>query len=147
MLSNCSFVLPPRRGYKKTFSNQDEEIINKLVDLGYEKEKCKKALKLSFNNIDRALEYLTTDSIPEDRIEGNIQILREKVEKDIFNKQEIPQENKEHHESAIDFTYGEKECLNKIIQDGFDFGTAIQVFLACGLDEILTRSCLRNMTN
>lgn len=46
-----------------------EAAVNKLVDMGFEREKVVASMRASFNNPERAVEYLTTGTIPETVVE------------------------------------------------------------------------------
>lgn len=46
-----------------------DEAVNRLVDMGFERESVVAAMRASFNNPERAVEYLTSGSIPEVMVE------------------------------------------------------------------------------
>jgi hypothetical protein len=48
--------------------------------------------------------------------------------------------------TAINITEDEAAAVRRLSMDGFEFQTALQVFIACERDENVTRECLMSMT-
>ena len=55
----------PKQEKQKEENNPNNQKINSLVEMGYEKDKVEKALIASGGNIDKAIEYLSSGNIPE----------------------------------------------------------------------------------
>ncbi|EAY02648.1 UBA/TS-N domain containing protein [Trichomonas vaginalis G3] len=128
--------IPPRSSVKKP--KNYEKMISKLENLGFEKEKCIKALIASSYNVDRAANYLFDDSIPE------IGDFDEKQFEEDFNKiTEIPVDAPaDIMHFKPEFQENDIEILNHLILEGFNKKDAVQIYMACGQDIILARNLL-----
>ena len=137
--------LPPRSG---PFCNSVDPphfecLVNDLMAMGFEKEKCEQALRASFYNSDRAAEYLIDDNIPAEICSDvrKLQTQRDQLclcdeqQKQAFLTKRIYQ----------DFTPEEKESIRKLEEYQYDREIVIQVYLACDKDVALAASCLATM--
>lgn len=128
--------LPPRND--AYIPKNIDKLVQKLENLGYEHEKCRKALISASYNLERAAEYLIEDRIPE--IE-QFDVNKEKA----FIKELIkatPSYRSKVEQPAIELTKDDIYSLRKLQEEGYEPNLAIQVFMACGRDSSITQSCL-----
>jgi hypothetical protein len=52
----------------------------------------------------------------------------------------------EFNGTRIELTREERAAVRRLVADGFEFNMVVQVFMACGKDETVARTCLLSMT-
>lgn len=120
----------------------DDKYLKVLEQLGYPPEECKKALIASFNNVDKAAEYLIHGNIPQQRFSGNRSRRSTQSERSrSCTSDEEGQKPKEH----IKLESKDIAVLNQLKNEGFDEKLIIQIYFACDRNEQQTRELLKNM--
>ena len=139
--------LPPRRGSIAPSQKGDPPIFQQsvkfLVEMGFEKEQCEKALRASFYNLDRAAEYLIEGNIP-DEICNDVAELQKQRDELIH---ECDRENHKIQHIYESLSEEEKRSIKKLESMGFSQNTVIQVYFACNKDEITASSCLASIND
>lgn len=136
---------PIKLPIRKSTIDSDSEYTYKmqqLANLGFDPEKAEQALKAANFNEHRAIEYLIADNIPQVDSFSNDTIRKSIV--DFCCNQGVSYPKKSH--TFTNLSSNDKETIRRIEQQGdYDRTMVLQVFYACGKDEITTSSCLLSM--
>ena len=107
-----------------------QDLVLHLTDMGYPKDMCEKALRVSFYNIDRAAELLVMKSDPEKKQQPAA------VKHTTQSMAEIP----------MPFTLEDIKNISEISKEcDFPEKTTMQVYLACDKNKKSTQKCLCTM--
>ena len=141
------FILPPRQNTVENFRTsrrKTSRIIKQLMELGFSEEQCIHALKFSNYNKDRAAYFLTSGLNAEIEIDNELTHLREMISNSLDAQSDKQNEEKPKEKCNI-LTSEMKHQITQFTNEGYDLFTVLQVFLACGTDAIVTRTCLDSM--
>ena len=140
-------TLPPRKG--QFFDSEDpphfRQMVMNLEDLGFETSACERALRISFYNSDRAVEYLLESKIPDNGICSDIETLRTQRD-EVLTEGPFYCYPKDEVHIIDNLTTQQQQSIMKLTTLGFDRNLVIQVYEACGRDELVASSCLVSMT-
>ena len=139
--------LPPRSCQLNTRGTKDPKnfpaTVKMLVEMGFEKDKCEKALRAAFYNVDRAAEYLVENKIPDTTCD-DLKEIQESRDHLCESAQCATQAKTE--ETFAQLTKEQKASIFKLSYLGYPRETVIQVYMACDMDESVASSCLLSMT-
>ncbi|OHT16127.1 hypothetical protein TRFO_13454 [Tritrichomonas foetus] len=114
-----------------------------LTDLGFPYEKCQQALQASYGNVDRAIEYLLSDNIPNLFTRNcNCHPRRTRAPKLVPAN---PPATTKMEDTAETFTQEDFAILEKLKSEGFNQFLIPQAYIACNRDETATREMLKEM--
>ena len=129
---------PKRKGFKfpcrsdvKAQTKEDdppsfEADVANLMEMGFPREDCEKALRVSFYNPDRASMYLVTGAIPKDAVPEKF----DKDERETSSTQQLSPED----QKII------KDISNEL---GIQVADVTQYYFACDKDPEKTKACIR----
>ena len=142
--------LPPRKCEYDPSKSEDppnfENSVDILEQFGFERELCKKALRAAFYCLDRAADYLFSDSIPEE-LPADVQELnkqRDELCKD-YSPENIERRSIPLLNQKPDLTPDDINNLEQLKDLGFPMDLVVQCYDACQHDLQQTAFCLTNI--
>ena len=144
-LKRRSSKLPPRSGPRSESLHLDL-MVKTLQEIGFDEEKCERALRASFYNLDRAAEYLIEDSIPDVPCNDMKEIIRQRDELCLKTSNDNLDASVNNSKLVLDkLSNEEKKSIKTLGELGYQNDLIIQVFIACNKDEKAAVSCLATM--
>ena len=117
----------------------NESDLNSLIELGYPRDLCQKALTCSYGNVFRAAEYLACqDELNLDEIQ------RAPGRKGLAKRRLAKKKNSASNTNSL-FSLNDLQFMQKLHKEGFDRVLIPQVFEACDKNQEQTRALLVQM--
>jgi len=148
LLNMPRHVLPPRGGQNELLDPPDfDKKLESLIEMGFIRQQCEKALRAAFYNVDRAAEYLIENKIPEYSPSFLPEIEQRKQEFVVNNNSnDIERQTIDVNEREL--SPDERSALSRLYDQfrrNLDKSTILQVFYATDKKETLAADCLKNM--
>lgn len=143
---NIESIVPPQPAPEIT--NPDiRSMIDVIMEMGFNKKQIEKALRNTDNNIEQAINLLINEGLQSPNTRHNEETHIGTEDKSDQNVQESDDINpsifgqfKDQYETL---SVSEKEAVKRLISTNEDAEMVIQIYIACGKDEVAALSCLQ----